>query len=233
MRQYTPDPRVYELMTVLSPDVPEDAITGEVETIAGYVTAAGGTVSETLRDSPWGRRRLAYTMRHAGRDVRDGYYTVYHFEIDPSRVADVERDLKLNVNVIRHMVTHFIPVPLDPQAVLDAEIDAEERAAAAYSAAQLAAVRPAAPAPATAPAPSASVPETPVVPATAAANAGPIQPVATEQSPELGPADPVIPPAPVEAVIGSQPAAPVAPAEATAPDGPADPVVPAASNEEA
>lgn len=139
MRQYTPDARTYELMTVLSPDVPEDDITGVLDAISGYVTDAGGSVQEVLRDSPWGRRRLAYPIRHAGRDVRDGYYTLYHLELAPHRVEDVERDLKLNTQVIRYLVTHYTPKPIDPRAQMDAEIDAEEAAAAAYAAAQAAA----------------------------------------------------------------------------------------------
>ncbi len=138
MRQYTPDARTYELMTVLSPDVPEDDITGILDAISGYVTDAGGTVQEVLRDSPWGRRRLAYPIRHAGQDVRDGFYTLYHLQLAPNRVADVERDLKLNTQVIRYLVTHYTPKPIDPRAQMDAEIDAEEAAAAAYAAAQAA-----------------------------------------------------------------------------------------------
>lgn len=143
MRQYTPEPRTYELMTVLSPDVPEDDISGVLDAISGYVTDAGGSVQAVLRDSPWGRRRLAYPIRHAGRDVRDGYYTLYQLELAPSRVTDVERDLKLNTQVIRYLMTHHTPAPIDPRAEMDAEIDAEEAAAAAYAAAQAASAAPA------------------------------------------------------------------------------------------
>lgn len=123
-------------MTVLSPDVAEDAIPAVLDRIGSYVTAVGGTVTETLRDSPWGRRRLAYAIRHDGRDVRDGYYTVYHLDLAPSRVDDLEREIKLNTDIIRYLLTHYTPVPVDPRAVEDAEIAAEDAAAAAYAAAQ-------------------------------------------------------------------------------------------------
>ena len=102
---------LYEMMTILSPDVSEDDLPAQVETIAGYITTAGGTVNETLRDSPWGRRRLAYSIRHTGRDIRDGYYTVFHFTLDPSGVRDIERDLKLNDQVMRFLITHYTPKP--------------------------------------------------------------------------------------------------------------------------
>lgn len=180
MRVYEREPRAYELMTVLSPDVAEDAIPAVLERIGGYVTDAGGTVTETLRDSPWGRRRLAYAIRHDGRDVRDGYYTVYHVDLAPSRVDDVEREIKLNTDIIRYLLTHYTPVPVDPRALEDAEIAAEDAAAAAYAAAQveaaaLAAAPPAEPAPAAEPV---STEPTAIEPVAIEPTA--IEPVATE-----------------------------------------------------
>jgi len=114
LRTYTPDPRLYEMVTILSPDVSEEDIPGQIDSIAGYVTTAGGNVDEILRESPWGRRRLAYTVRHAGRDIRDGFYTVFHITLDPSGVRDIERDLKLNDQVIRFLITHYTPKPVLP-----------------------------------------------------------------------------------------------------------------------
>jgi small subunit ribosomal protein S6 len=124
LRNLSRAPRLYELMTILSPDVPEEELAGSLDRIASYVTEAGGTVNETLRESPWGRRRLAYPIRYSGRDVRDGFYAVYHFELDPARVDDVERELRLNDRVIRYLVTHYVPVPID-------ESEAEASGAAA------------------------------------------------------------------------------------------------------
>ena len=138
MRQYTPEPRAYELMTVLSPDVPEVDISGMLDRIGGYVAQAGGTVREVLRDSPWGRRRLAYPIRHGGRDVRDGFYTVYHFDLEPSQVTEVERELKLNDQIIRYLLVQYTPQPVDEKAAEAAEIEAENAAAEAYAAAQAA-----------------------------------------------------------------------------------------------
>ena len=139
MRDQERAPRKYELMTILHPDVPEEALPGELERISGFITAAGGELIETLQDSPWGRRRLAYPIRSGGRDVRDGYYTVWHFNLGPTRVNDLERELKLNTQLIRYIVVAWEPKPLDPKEVEAAEIAAEDAAAAAYAAAQNAA----------------------------------------------------------------------------------------------
>jgi ribosomal protein S6 len=126
-------------MTILHPDVAEEALPGELERISGFITAAGGELFETLQDSPWGRRRLAYPIRSGGRDVRDGYYTVWRFTLGPTQVEDLERELKLDTQLIRYIVLSWEPVPIDPKAVEAAEIAAEDAAAAAYVAAQAAA----------------------------------------------------------------------------------------------
>jgi small subunit ribosomal protein S6 len=129
-------PRKYELMTILHPEVSEEALPGELERISGFIAGAGGEILETLQDSPWGRRRLAYPIRSGGRDVRDGYYTVWRFSIAPHRVDDLERDLKLDTQLIRYIVVLWEPKPLHPKEIEAAEIAAEDAAAAAYAAAQ-------------------------------------------------------------------------------------------------
>ena len=139
MRDQARAPRKYELMTILHPDVAEESLPGELERISGFITAAGGEIFETLQDSPWGRRRLAYPIRSGGRDVRDGYYTVWRFTLGPTRVDDLERELKLDTQLIRYIVLSWEPTPIDPKAVEAAEIAAEDAAAAAYAAAQAAA----------------------------------------------------------------------------------------------
>lgn len=138
MRHQERAPRTYELMTILHPEVPEESLQGELDRIADYIDAAGGTIIETLRDSPWGRRRLAYPVRSGGRDVRDGYYTVWHMNLGPNRIADLERELKLNTQIIRYIVVAWEPKQLTEKEIEAAEIAAEDVAAAAYAAAQAA-----------------------------------------------------------------------------------------------
>jgi small subunit ribosomal protein S6 len=132
-------PRKYELMTILHPDIAEESLQGELDRISGFISGAGGELFETLQDSPWGRRRLAYPIRSGGRDVRDGYYTVWRFTLGPTRVDELERELKLDTQLIRYIVLSWEPTPIDPRAVEAAEIAAEDAAAAAYAAAQVAA----------------------------------------------------------------------------------------------
>ena len=139
LRDLNRAPRTYEMMTILHPDVSEEEIQPALDRVSGYITTAGGEVTETLRDSPWGRRRLAYPIRFAGRDLRDGYYSVFHFSLAPAQIVEMERELKLNTQIIRYLVVSWEPKPLAPEEIEAAEIAAEEAAAAAYAAAQAAA----------------------------------------------------------------------------------------------
>jgi small subunit ribosomal protein S6 len=117
-------------MTVFSPDVPEDEIQGTIDRVISYITTATGEVVDVNRDSPWGRRRLAYPIRHASRDVRDGFYTLYHFSVAPDRVEDIERELRLNDRVMRHLVTQYTPRPVDETAQAGETTETADTAAA-------------------------------------------------------------------------------------------------------
>lgn len=136
LREYERAPRKYELMTILHPEVAEEALPGELDRISGYISAVGGELIDSLRESPWGRRRLAYPIRSGGKDVRDGYYTVWHFELAPTQLTEIERELKLNTQVIRYIMLSWEPKPLGPKEIEAAEIAAEDAAAAEYAAAQ-------------------------------------------------------------------------------------------------
>lgn len=103
------DPRAYELMTVFIPDLSDEDSQAEIEKIEGLVTANGGTMTDTLTASPWGRRRLAYTIRFNGVDYRDGIYTVFHFDMTPSSLTEIEREMKLDTNLMRYLLVHDDP----------------------------------------------------------------------------------------------------------------------------
>ena len=101
MREY---PRDYEMMVVFAPQTADEELAGALDQVSGYITGSGGEVSQVARDNPWGRRRLAYPIRKDGQDVREGFYALYHFRAPTTRIADLERSLKLNDRVLRHMV---------------------------------------------------------------------------------------------------------------------------------
>lgn len=115
MADYPREPRNYELMVILLPELADEALTETIDRVSGYVTNVGADLREVLQDSPWGRRRLAYTIRFNGTDYRDGYYAIWHFSSIPSALGDLERDLKLDTSVIRHLLVIEDPKWGSPQ----------------------------------------------------------------------------------------------------------------------
>ena len=89
--------RDYELVLVISPEIPEEDVPSAIEKVSLFITGRGGTVAGVNR---WGRRKLAYPIqRHM-----EGNYVVTQFRLDPEQVASLEASLGLTEEVIRHLV---------------------------------------------------------------------------------------------------------------------------------
>jgi small subunit ribosomal protein S6 len=90
--------RRYELMLVLSPDVPDDKSQAIIDRPTRQIVAAGGRI---IKVAPWGRRRLAYPIGHH----REGSYHIVLFEAPPEALLEMEHSLLITEEVIRHLVT--------------------------------------------------------------------------------------------------------------------------------
>ena len=60
-------------------------------------TDNGGSVEKVDK---WGAKKLAYPINFK----EDGYYVLMNFECEPALVAEMERQLRINDQVMRHMV---------------------------------------------------------------------------------------------------------------------------------
>ena len=92
--------RDYELMVVLTPELDDAGIEQTTERVRSLVTARGGEVTDL---QPWGRRRLAYPINK----LRDGYYAVAKLKLEPTAAEPLERALKLNETVVRHLLVRL------------------------------------------------------------------------------------------------------------------------------
>ena len=125
------------MMTVFLPDIADDQLPTALDRVAGFVTMNGGEITSlnttTVNALTLGRRRLAYPIRK----YRDGFYALYHFNLDPSGIEEVERELRLNTQVLRHLITLYIPPK--PKKLKKGEAEAAATAAAAAETASQAA----------------------------------------------------------------------------------------------
>ena len=91
------EPRQYELIYVIAPDVDDAGVAELHARVEEIVTAGGGRIDKT---DNWGRRRLAYEIdRH-----KEGTYVLELFTGSGAIVAELDRRLKVTDNVLRYLV---------------------------------------------------------------------------------------------------------------------------------
>jgi small subunit ribosomal protein S6 len=90
--------RNYELGCISDPELDAQAQTDLETKVTSWIEAVGGTTRKIDR---WGKRRLAYPIKKH----TDGYYVFYQVELPPQAAIRIERDLRLNENVLRFLLT--------------------------------------------------------------------------------------------------------------------------------
>ncbi len=90
--------RRYELMLVLRPDVADDKAQSIIDRTTRLIAGGDGQI---VKVAPWGRRRLAYQIDR----YREGSYHIILFEAPPPVIGELERNLLITEEVLRHLVT--------------------------------------------------------------------------------------------------------------------------------
>lgn len=89
--------RDYELIVIISPEVPEEEVPTNIDKIGEFITSKGGSITQVDR---WGKRRLAYTINH----FKEGNYVLTKFKIEPATTAELEANLRISEKILRHML---------------------------------------------------------------------------------------------------------------------------------
>ncbi|TMD13042.1 MAG: 30S ribosomal protein S6 [Chloroflexi bacterium] len=87
----------YELMYVVKPELDEDGVQREIDRVNQLIQTNGGQVKKV---TPWGKRRLAYAVK----DLHEGHYVVAEFDLEGTRLGEIERVLKISDTVVRHLL---------------------------------------------------------------------------------------------------------------------------------
>jgi small subunit ribosomal protein S6 len=98
--------RKYETIAILRPDAPEEFITSITKKIEKVVTSKPG---ELLKKDDWGVKRLAYEIKKQ----KQGRYLCWTYEQAPKAVAEVDKKLRFEENVLR-----FSTINVDENAAL-------------------------------------------------------------------------------------------------------------------
>lgn len=106
--------RAYELMVIFDGDLDDSTAAQAAERVEGYLGDLGPKIK---KNDWWGRRKFAYEIDHK----IEGYYLVLELvSEDGSFVADLDRNLRLADDVVRHKL---LRLP-DPEAARRGLLDA-------------------------------------------------------------------------------------------------------------
>ena len=88
--------RTYELVFIVDPEVAEDEVMKLSEGVQKIITGQGGSITKT---EMMGKRQLAYEINHK----KDGTYVLLEVEGSGAEIAEVERRMRVNDQILRYM----------------------------------------------------------------------------------------------------------------------------------
>lgn len=89
----------YELMYILSSAVSDNDVPTVVAEVDKYISQQGGTL---LTQEMLGKKKLAYPIKK----TRNGFYVVQTFNLDPSKLQELDNKLRSIESIIRYLVVN-------------------------------------------------------------------------------------------------------------------------------
>lgn len=89
--------KAYELLFFVAPTISDEDRVAVMKRIETTIAKGAGKVDNV---DEWGKRKLAYEIN----GLTDGDYTLVNFHADPQNVAELDRVLRINDAVVRHMI---------------------------------------------------------------------------------------------------------------------------------
>ena len=83
----------YQLAVVLKNDLSDKARTDALVAITG-------SFGKLIKEDLWGSRNLTYEIKHNPK----GFYAYYEFEAEPKTILKLDRDIRLNEDILRHLL---------------------------------------------------------------------------------------------------------------------------------
>ncbi len=101
----------YENVFIARQDISAAQVEALADTFASVVESQGGRV--TKREL-WGLRSLAYRIKKN----RKGHYVLFNIDAPPPAVHEMERQMRINEDILRHLTIRVDELDEKPSAVL-------------------------------------------------------------------------------------------------------------------
>ena len=110
----------YESTFIVRPDVSSQQVEAIVATMSELVRNNGGTVA---KNEYWGLKSLAYRVKKN----RKGHYVMLGLDAPPPAVAELERNLRINEDVLRYVTVRVAALEEGPTAMMQAKHGRDDR----------------------------------------------------------------------------------------------------------
>ena len=88
--------RTYEMIFIVDPNAADEDVVKLSEGVQKIITGQGGSITKT---EMMGKRKLAYEINHK----KDGTYVLLEVEGSGAEIAEVERRMRVNDQILRYM----------------------------------------------------------------------------------------------------------------------------------
>ncbi|MDX2028181.1 MAG: 30S ribosomal protein S6 [Alphaproteobacteria bacterium] len=102
---------LYESVFIVRQDIPAAQVETLSTSFADIVQAQGGKVTKTEQ---WGLRSLAYRINKN----KKGHYVLFNLDAPPAAVTELERNLRLNEDILRFLTVRVETLEEGPSAIL-------------------------------------------------------------------------------------------------------------------
>ena len=111
----------YESVFIARQDIPATQVEALTASFSEMIKANGGSVKKTEQ---WGLRSLAYRIRKN----KKGHYVMFNLDAPPAAVAEMERNMRLNEDILRFMTVKVEELEEGPSVMMRRdERDSNER----------------------------------------------------------------------------------------------------------
>jgi small subunit ribosomal protein S6 len=111
---------LYEHVFLTRQDATQAQVDALVEQFKGIIATGGGKVSKT---EYWGVKSISFRIKKN----RKAHYTMMNIDSPPAAVAEMERQMSISEDVIRHMTVKVEALEEGPSAQMRRREDREER----------------------------------------------------------------------------------------------------------
>ena len=88
----------YEVMYIIDGDTEESKIEELISMVSSIINDGG----KEVKTDKWGMKRFAYPINYKN----EGYYVLTSFEAEPGFPKELDRRLKIEEKIVRHMIVN-------------------------------------------------------------------------------------------------------------------------------